>query len=591
MPVVSCDPLRIWSRLEVRPRQEELDRPLEARTEDALWFLTRQWQFGEFHGSDGGSAISVRVARRIAPISTVHVEGAAGYDPDRPLEAQVERLPIDLPPNQRAQLGDHLMTLLAARLPATAPFADIKAQLRAAYPLGAPGDPGADPVAIVRHQLAGVGARVASALARRGFDGAAVVAALPETPALSDLPAALVAVLGTSLGDPFLAVVREFVAWCRRLYSVPPAGSDGGWDGERLGYDYTVGTADGLALRGSIGPTGRLDWYGFTVDSPVPALPDNWEVTGAIPRGVTYAGMPAARWWQLEDSAVSLAQLRADSTDIVKIVVTEFALVYGNDWLVVPYDQPVGTLAQIGGVVVTDVFGVHTLVGPATGAAGDDWAAWDLFSLSPAREDVDVAALGQHLFLPPVLAAPQWGPDDEDVTFVRDEDANMVWGVEAVIPDGVGGGRNGNEHAHRMIAGLAALDPTPPPDPSAPLRFVLGTAVPENWIPFVPVHAPNSTHAIRLQRAWTPRDYPRGSRVRPLSALLREGLAPDDTPGPPYYVNEEEVTRAGTRLRSGMRRARWSSGSTTLWRSRRRGSGVGEVASGLRFDVLQGPES
>src|SRR5438874_2611511 len=54
------DPLplvRGWNRLEGRPRSEDFERSLKAEVRDPLWFLTRQWQFGEFEGDDAGSPI------------------------------------------------------------------------------------------------------------------------------------------------------------------------------------------------------------------------------------------------------------------------------------------------------------------------------------------------------------------------------------------------------------------------------------------------------------------------------------------------------------------------------------------------------
>ena len=141
-----------------------------------------------------------------------------------------------------------------------------------------------------------------------------------------------------------------------------------------------------------------------------------------IPAPAEFAGMPNPRWWQFEDAAVDLGNFRADATDLAKIVVAEFALLYGNNWFVIPYRQPVGTLAEIEGIVVTDVFGRRTLVRAATGELGRARGhRWDLFSLSP-RGTVEAAPpLGQHLFLPPALGHGLEAEPAESVAFVRDE--------------------------------------------------------------------------------------------------------------------------------------------------------------------------
>jgi len=54
-----------WNRLEGRPRTANFDRALRAEVRDPLWFLTRQWQFGEFKGEDAGSPVDARTAMRV----------------------------------------------------------------------------------------------------------------------------------------------------------------------------------------------------------------------------------------------------------------------------------------------------------------------------------------------------------------------------------------------------------------------------------------------------------------------------------------------------------------------------------------------
>jgi hypothetical protein len=65
----SCEPLRVWSRLESRTRQVEFDDALAARIHDPMFLLARQWQFGEFKGEDAGSAVFASIARRITKVA------------------------------------------------------------------------------------------------------------------------------------------------------------------------------------------------------------------------------------------------------------------------------------------------------------------------------------------------------------------------------------------------------------------------------------------------------------------------------------------------------------------------------------------
>lgn len=107
------------------------------------------------------------------------------------------------------------------------------------------------------------------------------------------------------------------------------------------------------------------------------------------------------------------------------------------------------------------------------------------------------------------------------------------------------------------------------------------SSVPENWIPFIPVHVPGDNRAVQLQRAAMPSEVD-ATPVRPRTALLREGL----DAGCPYFVNEEEVPRSGTRLTVAYNRTRTRTGRVVLWLSVHRTTGRGERSSGLSFDLL-----
>ena len=52
----------LWNRLEPSLRNEnQLDDALRFEIADALWMLTRQWQFGEFEAEDAGTASFVQM--------------------------------------------------------------------------------------------------------------------------------------------------------------------------------------------------------------------------------------------------------------------------------------------------------------------------------------------------------------------------------------------------------------------------------------------------------------------------------------------------------------------------------------------------
>ena len=114
------------------------------------------------------------------------------------------------------------------------------------------------------------------------------------------------------------------------------------------------------------------------------------------------------------------------------------------------------------------------------------------------------------------------------------------------------------------------------------------TSVPENWIPFIPVHIENDLREIQLRRAGMLRiitgDTNPPVKVEPRSNLLRHGL---DQPLPEGYdLFEEEVPRAGVRVTQSFQRTRWYNGQVFVWLGARKETGRGERSSGLAFDQI-----
>ena len=131
--------------------------------------------------------------------------------------------------------------------------------------------------------------------------------------------------------------------------------------------------------------------------------------------------------------------------------------------------------------------------------------------------------------------------------------------------------------------------PQPPPAAAnAHVRYQVMSSVPENWIPFIPVHVPGDNREIQLQRASMPRlidgDPDPPVPVRPRTSLLRPGL--DTTPRAAYFLHEEEVPRAGVRVWQRYRRTRSRDGRVWVWLAVGKQTGRGEGSSGLAFDRL-----
>jgi hypothetical protein len=572
-----------WNRLEGRPRNTEFDRALQADVRDPLWMISRQWQLGEFRGEDAGSPVTtqyhVSTARltRFAPRD----EPATDLPADTPLEAMAERraVPFTIGPDRvafdlRLAMGRHWLKLIAPGL---------RQRFVARYPVEPP-DPTADAdTNLVAH--AEVWATLQAA-AGRLMDGFELYAHLRRdgTHAYDGIDG-----LSEQQRAALDAAGPRFVAWFQELITQPRR-ARGSWEPSRLEHRFAVaapgavpGSADRV-LAADEYPGGHLDWYSFSADPDATGLGANdpsarGSVTRTVfPSPVRYPGMPHPRWWAFEDGRTNFAAVRPDTTDLVRLLFLEFALVFGNDWLVLPCELEAGALATVDGVVVTDVFGQRFWVRPTGTGPADDWQRWTMYGLTSANPDTG-------LLLPPTVPMVSEGPPAEEVLLIRDENANMVWGVERVVPLATGDGRRGADAAGETLEHRRRLHPPPTPaEPAAPIEYQQMTTVPENWIPFIPVRVPGDSREIQLQRASLPRvlDGHRPEKVRPRTTLLREGIGA----GEPYFVHEEEVPRAGTRLTLAFNRTRRHDGRVVVWLSVRRATGRGEGASGLAFDRL-----
>ncbi|MDF1489000.1 hypothetical protein [Tessaracoccus caeni] len=589
----TCEPLRVWSRLEPRARQVDFAGTLSAAIADPFFLLGRQWQFGEFAGADAGSAIFATLARDVHPMAV------PGAGPDDGVDVVTERLPIAFPLVVRARLGRTLLSRMDAALAGVVGY-DAQVLRELCYRFYGPldGEP-VDPIRVARDRTAPRAARARQALRGRSVDGVRAYELTPPELTVAMLPADFAAALPPGWATIVCDVLRQYRAWFEATYAQPDVDGVGSrWEGDQLEYAVagTVARPDAeteLAAAEHVG--GHLDWYSFdqgatrAVAGDEPATVD---VRTVIPVPAEYPGMPKPRWWQFEDAAVDLGRLSADATDVARIVVSEFALLYSNDWFTIVCRQPVGSVAELQGVVVTDTFGWRTLVRPTVQPAGTDWAGWDAFSLSPRASGAPHAPLPQHLFLPRTLPQITDGEPLEQVAFVRDETADMVWAIEQRIPDGLGASRDAADASRRLRRQLdPAADTLPVPTSGALLRYTLQTEVAENWIPFIPVHLDGQQRAIQLQRGTLRRTIgEEDTLIRPLTSILRQGIDEDDNRLAPYYVHEEEVPRAGVQVQGLLRRARRYDGTPVVWHARRVTTGRGEARSGLAFDrVLPGP--
>jgi hypothetical protein len=572
MPVLALADPPSWTRLEPQSTLGDPRPGIEARVHDPLWLICRQWQLGEFRGEDAGTPLTVRVTTRTHVVDRWAPLGEADADLiGRPfakgardlLEPTIEREPATggaVGLRRRAESGAALLAALDDE-----GLGDLRATLAAAFPL--------DLGAVPNGDLDPVWTRLTRLLKGGNMtDGEALCQAFE---AAGGLPAAI-APADPGAAASLLEVVTRWADW-HRAEVAPTAGGEDLWIGERFEHRFRVGAAL-LVLQAPDHRGGAIDWWTFDATDPAVHLaqpdgagdPESQALIHAVlATPLRYSGMPSDRLWEMEDARVNLGVVEAEPWDLARLLVAEFALTYGNDWLVVALDVPYGAVIEVDQATYLTTFGEHYLVQPTNVASLD--GRWRMFTVTGA----DGVATMNGLMVPPGAVAVQDGPPLEEVVFLRDEMVDMVWAVERIVegPSGLGRPRS------RELDG-----PRPPvagPVDSAKLDYLLQTIVPARWIPYLPrtsgYAAVELVQGRMTDAAGTPVD-PRGRLLnRPDLKILKNA----------------EVPREGVLARRLPSLTRRADGAYVCWTTRRVLTGGGEGASGLAFDsaFTRGPRA
>lgn len=533
----------------------------EAEIADPLWMIGRQWQFGELLGEDVGSPVSVQVTARSLPITAWAPAGRMdGTDQEVtspqwrawPAQAVLEELIEDVPRagydrglRWRAESGAGLVEALTE-----AGHSDTATALLAAAPLALATDP-LDPTGTLdRHA-----AELLLALSGAVPDGAK---------ARDDLTAGIPGWVAGS-ADPAAAdaVARDWLAW---VEGAPNSG--GAWTTTRLEHRFRLRFGHGssaVVLGADAFPGGPARWADLqwlpdeqvTIDGD-DALPEPVSRTSVVlATPLRYPGMPADRYWQLEEGSVDVSQIEAQPHDLARLCLAEFALTCGDDWLVVPVDGLPGAIHQVQGVEITTTFGEHLTI--AADSAGRRASGFRMFEVTSAD-----GRILDGMVLTPTSATPLTGSEIETVAFVRDETANMAWAVEKVVPGRSGDGRQRRDEP-------TPKRPTPPPDTEPEdVIYQLETAVPACWIPLVPIRTGVAEVGLRKGAMLAA-----GEPVPAVSLLLQ--------PTPLTFPNEE-IPREGVTVRAVPTLSRRSDGSYARWVGHRVTVGRGEASSGFASD-------
>jgi hypothetical protein len=198
-----------------------------------------------------------------------------------------------------------------------------------------------------------------------------------------------------------------------------------------------------------------------------------------------------------------------------------------------------------------------------------------MFQLSTARAPGSAIAVedANLFFLAPALASSLESRPLEEVLFLRDEMANMAWGVERVI-------ESATERPLNRVRENGANPPPPADRERETLVYRLATEIPAYWIPLLPVRR---SEGLRLARGAVLKADSSQQIVPALGRILN----PSQSAHEALAIYEEEVPREGVRVTRNYQLVRWQDGSTHLWIGRQKRVGRGEGSSGLRFDSVE----
>lgn len=604
--------------LETRTRRGDITDALRFRVYDPLWMLSRQWQLGEFKGNDAGTAMNVRCRIVQSPVMFGDGDESGGT---LPFEPQVEQVARGDTPLGRLEAAAHFVEML----PDFAPFNKQAERERLLETLTKKipfrrGYDNVDRYACIESEEVRLFALsrnkrltdMEKAFKGSAFDGASLYGHLYSV--VHPMPP------GRTLQPEWgitLELAQAYVDWYEKRYFTVR----GKFNKQSLAYQCDAVSSAGRYTNDSYGG-GRLSWYSFDTVADAPGISGIARKTTemAIPTPVSYPGTPNKRLWEFEDRKVFLG----NSTGMQakgNVAFLQYATMYGNDWMIFPVKAEFGQHLRVEEIVIYDTFGRRSVIStPAE--AGENKArtfgqTWQMFT----NADVKHEGAAPGLLFPPVFPRTMEGEPLEQVNFLRDEMANMVWAVETRLPDGLNSSRDANllaaeveqfvEKSYEKEVEKARLSVHTDSDGRAVLtsdrnsdyKFTLMSGVPYNWIPFVPQHVGADEKSeysdflggreIALRRGKMPvyfdgKYYP----IRPLSSLLFVASYNGPTnilQEVPMFVNEEEVQGVGTQVVKNCQRARWLYGRTFTWVGYSKQIKYTQGNSGLKFDELEDP--
>ena len=364
--------------------------------------------------------------------------------------------------------------------------------------------------------------------------------------------------------------------WRKRLTTVIPSLADtlNYWKERKLEYEFDVITSEGNKKFDQFNArnyhNNSVEWYNFNhskriSSSKIPSTAPEKISKQIIPSEFSFPGMPNARLWEIQDPTRNLLNLNPEKTELLKLIVTDFTLNFGNDWFDFPLTVENGTKVKIDSLKVKDVFGQETKINQVKSKT-------NFFSTGQTHND--------HLLLLTTNSKKEMGKPVERVVFARDEIANLVFGVEQIVPSGFGLGKEGVDKKQSTQPEDLSIH-------SSQNNYKIKTQFEENWIPFVLKKEEQELLLHRASQFVHNSETGTNERIRPQSILLRPGISNENRQTAPYFINEEEILRSGIVVQTNYQRTRWYDGRVVSWLGREKRLGKGEMSSNLRFDTLE----
>ena len=639
----------VFTRLEPLTHTKDFQKALSFEVFDPFWSLARQWQYGRFNGNDCGSPVSVKIKAVKKRFNQVCLKSESGdaenrsYSTDTPLEYEVEKIDAEITPYIRIQSAMQFKKRLLREFD-SATYSKLHEWLMKEF----------CSEDFYKHQSINNTMETlklknntalkdfSAAYSKRTFDGYKLYQMVDfnkfevEKKLKDIVPASASKMMG---------LLKEYVSWFDAKY-FPHKRTDSCWSNQKLGYQVEIHQGS-TKYDAEDYDNGRLSWYSFdnkdlnfvkrnnntvkrdssgfgtipaegnilnyvsggkNISSEISTQKDSpkdveEKMFSYIPVPANFTGAPSQKLWEFENTKVNMvADDEKDFSMLATAAIMQYISMYSNDWMIVPLETETGVVLDVEGVVIKDSFGERIYIEEdAEDVDGNNDSdeftdRWNLFGIASAQAFAkDNFTTARGLLFPPVVQKTEESSPIEEVQFLRDEMANMVWGVETKINDGCGGTLDGKTLSDAVFRDVdekntqneeastkenAAANKT-----EAEYSLLVQNRVPLNWIPFLPEQLDDFRN-IHFRRARMPLFYNNEFLpVRPSTKLL--ATEKDRNGGvKPFYIDENQIAGYGTKLVKTAQRTRWFLGKTFNWIGNRTIISEYQANSGLLFDEL-----